>query len=180
MCSSLLRIHIVRVWSALGHAELALDGVDCPLCERLSLCMLALRGLSLRRDPSPAFLAVLARVRWGGEMAVLVGIADGSGGGYEDGRAPIFFLSHQIQRRSLWSEARPVVSSPQREGLTLRLSSSEEVDVKDVDKLCKVALFAQAYYERGGCLCFSPTYDHAVLVSPLLRHGGEWDHGDCI
>ncbi len=77
--------------------------------------------------------------------------------------------------RSLWSEARPVVSSPQREGLTLRLSSSEEVDLKDVDKLCKVALFAQAYYERGGCLCFSPTYDHAVLVSPLLRHGGEWD-----
>ncbi len=31
-------------------------------------------------------------------MAVLVGIADGSDGGNEDGGAPIFFFSHQIQR----------------------------------------------------------------------------------
>ncbi len=50
--------------------------------------------------------------------------------------------------RSLGSEARPAVSSPQREGSMLRLSSSEEVDVKDIDELLKLqALFAQAYYE---------------------------------
>ncbi len=41
--------------------------------------------------------------------------------------------------RSMGSEARPVVSSPRREGSTLRLSSSEEVDVEDVDELCKAA-----------------------------------------
>ncbi len=40
------------------RAESALVGADCPLCERLSLRMLALRGLSLRRELSPAFLAV--------------------------------------------------------------------------------------------------------------------------
>ncbi len=73
-------------------------------------------------------------------MAALVGIADGSGGGHEDRRAPIFFLSHQIQRPL--SGIRSVVFFPQREGSTLRLSYSEEVDVKDVDKPCKVALFA--------------------------------------
>jgi len=52
--------------------------------------------------------------------------------------------------RFLGSEARPAVSSPQREGSTLCLSFYEKVDVKDVDKLCKAALFVQAYYERGG------------------------------
>ncbi len=40
--------------------ESALEGADCPLCERLSLCMLVLRGLSLRRELSPAFLVVPA------------------------------------------------------------------------------------------------------------------------
>ncbi len=43
-------------------------------------------------------------------MTVLVGIADGSDGGNEDGRAPIFFRSHQIQR--LGSEAHPAVLPP--------------------------------------------------------------------
>ncbi len=50
--------------------------------------------------------------------------------------------------RSLGSEACPAVSTPQREGSTLRLSSSEEVNVKDINKLVKLqAQFAQAYYE---------------------------------
>ncbi len=38
------------------------------------------------------------RFHRGGAVAVLVGIADGSDEGNEDGWAPIFFLSHQIQR----------------------------------------------------------------------------------
>ncbi len=37
-------------------------------------------------------------IRRGCTAAALVGIKVGSGGGNEDGRAPIFFLSHQIQR----------------------------------------------------------------------------------
>ncbi len=37
------------------------------------------------------------RFRRGGAAAAPVGIADGSGGGNEDGRVSIFFLSHQIQ-----------------------------------------------------------------------------------
>ncbi len=45
-------------------------------------------------EPSPAFLAVSVLC---GTVAALVGIADGSGGGNEDGRSPIFCLSHQIQ-----------------------------------------------------------------------------------
>ncbi len=47
--------------------------------------------------------------------------------------------------RSLGLEARPAVSSPWRKGLTLHLSSSEEVDMEDVNELCK----SQACYERG-------------------------------
>ncbi len=78
-------------------------------------------------------------------MAVLMGIADGSDGGNEDG--PIFFLSHQIQARSLGSEARPAVSSPRRKGSMLRLSSSEEVDMEDADELSQSLMIAQAYCE---------------------------------
>ncbi len=44
--------------------------------------------------------------------------------------------------RSRGSEARPAVPSPRREGSTLCLPSSEEVDVEDVDELCnQQALF---------------------------------------
>ncbi len=38
--------------------------------------------------------------------------------------------------RSLGSEARPAVLPPWREGSMLRLPSSEEVDVEDIDELC--------------------------------------------
>ncbi len=64
-------------------------------------------------------------------MAVL---ADGSGGGNLDGRSPIFFLSHQIQRPLSEIGGPPRGSSPQRKGSTLRLSFSEEGDREDVDE----------------------------------------------
>ncbi len=67
-------------------------------------------------------------------MAVLVGIADGSHGGNEDGRAPILFLSHQFQRPLSEIGSPPRGSSPQRNGSTLRLSFSEEGDREDVDE----------------------------------------------
>ncbi len=47
-------------------------------------------------------------------MAVFVGIADGSDGGNEDGRAPIFFLSHQIQHPLSEIGSPPRGSSPQK------------------------------------------------------------------
>ncbi|KAL0185580.1 hypothetical protein M9458_017250, partial [Cirrhinus mrigala] len=65
------------------HAESALEGADCPHCERLSLYTLCSRRLSLRREPSPAF---------------------------------------------------SVVSCPRGECSTLHVSSSEEVDVEDVNE----------------------------------------------
>ncbi len=78
-------------------------------------------------------------------MAVLVGITDGSDGGNEDERAPIFFLSHQIQRPLSEIRSPPRGSSPRRKGSMLRLSSSEEGDRVDVDKLSQNVMFAQAY-----------------------------------
>ncbi len=108
---------------------------SCLLCECLSLRMLALGGLSSKREPSPAFLVVPARICRGGAAAALVGIADGSGGGNGDWRAPIFFLYHQIQRLLSGIGSSPHGFFPRREGSTLRLSSSEEVDVEDVAEL---------------------------------------------
>ncbi len=46
------------------------------------------------------------------------------------------FFPIRSSTRSLESEACFAVSSLKREGSTLRLSSSEEVDVKDVDEFC--------------------------------------------
>ncbi len=80
-------------------------------------------------------------------MAVLVGIADGSDGGNEDGRAPIFFLSHQIQRLLSEIGSPSCGSSPRRKGSTLRLSSSKEGDVEDVNELSQSVMFVQAYCE---------------------------------
>ncbi len=77
----------------------------------------------------------LPRFRWGGAVvAVLMGIADGSDGGNEDGRAPIFFLSHQIQRLLSEIGSPPCGSSPRRKGSTVCLSFSEEGDREDVDE----------------------------------------------
>ncbi len=78
----------------------------------------------------------------GGAVAVLVGITDGSDGGIEDGQAPIFFLSHQIQsakckckckiQRPLSEIGSPLRgSSHRRKGSMLHLSSSEEGEGED-------------------------------------------------
>ncbi len=85
------------------------------------------------------------RFHRGGALAVLVGITDGSDGGNEDGRAPIFFLSNQIQCSEIGSP--PPGSSPWRKSSTLHLSFSEEGDRGDVDELSQNIMFAQAYCE---------------------------------
>ncbi len=76
------------------------------------------------------------RFRWGGAVVVvLMGIADGSDGGNEDGRAPIFFHSHQIQPPLSEIGSPPCGSSPRRKGSTLCRSTSSEGDGKEVDEL---------------------------------------------
>ncbi len=77
-------------------------------------------------------------------MAVLVGIADGSDGGNEDGRDPIFFLFHQIQLPLSEIGSTPHGSSPRRKGSMLRLSSSEEGNGEDIDELSQSVMFVQA------------------------------------
>ncbi len=89
------------------------------------------RRLSLRKEPSPAFLAVpvLLSRKKGRAVAALVGIARWIRW-RERRRASPYLLPFPIRSnaRSLGSEARPVVLPPRREGSTLRLPSSEEVD----------------------------------------------------
>ncbi len=87
------------------------------------------------------------RFRRGGAVAVLVRITDGSDGRNEDGRAPIFFLSLQIQRPLSEIGSPPCGSSPRRKGSMLRLSFSEERDREDVDELSQKVMFALAYCE---------------------------------
>ncbi len=62
-----------------------------------------------------------------------MGIADGSGGGNEDGDPLSSPFPIRSSARFLGLEVRPAISSLQREGLTICLSSSEGVDVEDKD-----------------------------------------------
>ncbi len=149
VCSSLPTLHqtsgdthsLCVVWWGVKLAESALEGGDCPHCEWLPL--------HTRRSRKVLFEeGVFTNVpRGAGPIyaeAVLLGIADG---GKEDGRAPIVFLYHQIHRPLSGIGSLLRGSSPQRKGSTLRLSSSEEGDVEDVDELSQSLMFAQAYCE---------------------------------
>ncbi len=53
--------------------------------------------------------------------------------------------------RSRGSEARPAVPSPRREGSTLCLPSSEEVDMEYVDELCNQQALFHVMNERTEC-----------------------------
>ncbi len=111
VCSSLPSLQRVKraglhtvcamVWLGAKHAESALEGADCSHYEWLPLRMLHSRGENSLWGGSfhQRSSQYLPRFHWGGAVvAVLVGIAGGSDGGNEDGRAPFLFLSHQIQR----------------------------------------------------------------------------------
>ncbi len=102
------------------------------------------RRRSLSKEPSPAFLAVPARFpvikaerwlrSWESQMDQVEGTKTG------ESLSSSFLI--RSNARSRGSEARPAVPSPRREGSTLRLPSSVEVDVEDVDELCnQQALF---------------------------------------
>ncbi len=115
------------------HAESALEGADCPHCERLPLRTLrSPKALfeegdftSVPRSAGPAFAEAEQRLRpRESQMDQVEGMKSLSSS------FPI-----RSSARSLGSEARPAVSSPRKEGSMLRLSSSEEVDVEDIDEL---------------------------------------------
>ncbi len=96
----------------------------------MSLRMLTLGGVP--RGAGPAFAEAERWLRsWESQMDQVEGTKTG-----EPLSSPFPIRSNA---RSLGSEARPAVSSPWREGSTLRLSSSEEVDMEDVDEFCKAA-----------------------------------------
>lgn len=70
-----------------------------------------------------------------GRAAAVMGVANGYRGWVGDGLVPFFALTHQNQcSLSQGSEACSTVSSHQREGSMLCLSSSEEVDVVGIDQ----------------------------------------------
>ncbi len=140
------------------QAESALEGADCPCKNKKGHCVLALGGVLWVR----AFTCILHgagpfRGEQGGALAALVGIADGSGGRHEDGWVLIFFFSHQIQRPLSGFGSPPCGPSPRREGSTLCLPSSEEVDVEDVDELCnQQALFHEMLWTRERSARYQP------------------------
>ncbi len=133
-------IHTVCAWSDWGWSmQSIVSGFHC--------VRFAPGNLSLRREFSPAFLAVPAPLR-----------PKQSGG-----------CAHGNRRWIRWREWRwaspyllpfpsdpaplsgirspPCGSSPRRKGSTFRLSSSEEMDVEDIDELSQSLKFAQAYCE---------------------------------
>ncbi|KAL0201381.1 hypothetical protein M9458_004568, partial [Cirrhinus mrigala] len=105
-------IHTVCAWSARERIT-----ANCPHCERLSLRVLRSRKAlfkegaftSVPRGSGPASTEVERQLHsWGSQLDWLEGMETGA--------------------RSLGSEARSAVSSPRGMGLTLRISSSEEIE----------------------------------------------------
>ncbi len=112
------------------HAESALDCERLPLHTLRSPKALYEEGdfTGVPRGASPAFAEAEQRLHpWESQMDQVEGM--------KTGESPSSSFPIRSSARSLGSEARPVVSSPRREGSMLRLSSSEEVDVEDVDEL---------------------------------------------
>ncbi len=109
------------------HAESALEGAGCPHCERLPLRTLRSRWAlfeegafaSVPRGAGPASAeAELQLHSWGSQLDLAEGMETG---GSLSPSSPARSIA-----RCLGSEARSAVSSPQRAGLALRLSFSEE------------------------------------------------------
>ncbi|KAI2666921.1 Transposon Ty3-I Gag-Pol polyprotein [Labeo rohita] len=117
------------------HAVSALKGADCPHCEHLPLRTLRSRKAlfeegaftSIPRGSGPASTEVEQQLHsWGSQLDLLEGMETGD---------PLSASSPgRSIARSAGSEARSVVSSPRGTGSTLRISSSEEVDMKSVEE----------------------------------------------
>ncbi|KAL0148327.1 hypothetical protein M9458_056389 [Cirrhinus mrigala] len=126
-----------------GHAASALEGADCPHCERLPLRTLRSRKAlfeegaftSAPRGSGPASAEAERRLHsWGSQLDLVEGMETG------DPLSPA--SPTRSAARSQGSEGRSAVSSPRGTGSTLHLSSSEEVDVESVDEV-SAPLFPQ-------------------------------------
>ncbi|KAL0183577.1 hypothetical protein M9458_019273, partial [Cirrhinus mrigala] len=111
------------------HAESALEGADCPHCERFSLRALRSRRAlfeegaftSVPRGSGPASAEAERRLHsWGSQLDLLEGMETG------DPLSPS--SPSRSGARSQGSEARSAATSPQGTASTLRISSSEEVE----------------------------------------------------
>ncbi|KAL0173474.1 hypothetical protein M9458_029442, partial [Cirrhinus mrigala] len=118
------------------HAASALEGADCPHCERLPLCTLcSWKALfeegaftSVPRGSGPASAEAERRLHlWGSQLDLVEGMETG------DPLSPA--SPTRSAAHSQGSEARSAVSSPRGTGSTLHLSSSEEVDVETVEEV---------------------------------------------
>ena len=118
------------------HAQSALEGAGCVHCEALSMRSLRSR-LSFFREarapqgPGPAAAEARRRSQsWGSQMNLSAGSETGSALSQPLPDRP--GVSHQ------GAEARAAVSSPLMVTQTLQLSSSEELDVVNVEELLDV------------------------------------------
>ncbi len=107
------------------HTQSALEGADCPHCERLSLRTLRSRRALFEEG-------ALASVPRGYGPIAVVGFAGGSRGGNGDGRIPFAGSSTSSQVSEARSDG--AVSSAHGERSALRLSSSEEGDGESTDE----------------------------------------------
>ncbi len=123
------------------------ERAEGPHCEWLPLCTLSswkalLRSgafTSIPRSAGPSSAeAEQWLCSWVSQMDQMEEMKTGLSSSF-----PIRYNAH-----SLGSEACPTVSSICRKGSMLRLSSSEEVDVEDVDELSQSLFFAQAYCQK--------------------------------
>ncbi len=117
------------------HAEAALEGADCPLCESLPLRVLHSRKalfsgegsfIGVPRGACPASAEAERRRRsWGPQRDLVEGSETSES---LSPSSPV--RSHD---RSPRSEARPAVTSPRAAASALLVSSSEEVDTGNVE-----------------------------------------------
>ncbi len=119
------------------HAEAALEGADCPLCESLPLHVLRSRKalfsgegsfIGVPRGTGPASTeAERRRCSWGSQRDLV------EGSEMSESLSPSSPVrSHD---RSPRTEARPAVASPRAAASALLVSSSEEVDTEELSTL---------------------------------------------
>ncbi len=116
------------------HAESALEGAGCPHCERLPLHTLCSRRTlfeegvfaSAPHGAGPASAEAERQLHsWGSQLDLAEGM--------ETGGSLSLSSPARSTARSLGSEARSAVSSPQRACSAFHLSPSEEEDVESAD-----------------------------------------------
>ncbi len=116
------------------HADSALEGADCPRCERLPLCTLRSQKAlfeeeaftSVPHGAGPTSAGAERQLHsWGSQLDLVEAMKTGES---LSSSSPA-----RSTARSLGSEVRSAVSSPRGVGSALLLSSSKEVDVESVE-----------------------------------------------